>query len=57
MAAIAWLARTKTVVTDGLLADHHSWGVVGVRSSAEAVDSVANMIERGDAPAQIRLDR
>ena len=43
--------------TDGLLAEQHSWGVVGVRASAAGVESVAHMLERGEPPDEIRLDR
>ena len=43
--------------TDGLLAEQHSWGVVGVRASATGVESVADMLERGEPPDETRLDR
>jgi hypothetical protein len=43
--------------TGGRVGEQHSWGVVGVRASADAVDHVAFAIARGERPEDIRLDR
>jgi hypothetical protein len=42
--------------TDGLLAEQHTWGVVGVRASDDAVHTVAYALSRGMAAQEIRFD-
>jgi hypothetical protein len=45
-------ARTEDPVTES-----HSWGVVGMRASADAVDAVARVIAQGTRPDDIDLAR
>jgi hypothetical protein len=42
--------------TGGPLGEQHSWGVVGVRASDDAVHSVAYALSRGMPPQEIVLD-
>jgi hypothetical protein len=47
----------KIEASTGPIPERHSWGVVGVRASADAVKTVAYALSRGTAPEAIRLAR
>jgi hypothetical protein len=46
-----WLIEWRT---DGPPRELHTWGVVGLRTSAQAVETVAEALRRGTPPQQIR---